>query len=152
MKICPNCNNQLEDNAAFCNNCGFSFNANQQSGSNPAADPFDHTAEFDPKDISDNKVISMLVYLLGAIGIIIALLASSTSPYVGFHIRQALKFTVTEILLGICTALLSWTCIVPVAAAILMVVLLILKIICFFQICKGQAKEPALIRDLKFLR
>ncbi|MBE6552632.1 MAG: zinc-ribbon domain-containing protein [Ruminococcaceae bacterium] len=152
MKICPNCNNQLEDNAAFCNNCGFSFNAKQQSAQFTASDPFDHTAEFDPKDISENKVISMLVYLLGPIGIIIALLASSTSAYAAFHVRQALKFTVVEILVAICTALLCWTCIVPVAAGILYIVLFVLKIVSFFQICKGQAKEPALIRDLKFLK
>ena len=39
-------------------------------------DPKDHTAEFDAKDISDNKVMAMLPYLMGTIGIIIALIAS----------------------------------------------------------------------------
>lgn len=115
-------------------------------------DIYDHTAEFDTKDISDNKVIAMLVYLLGTIGIIIALLASQTSPYVAFHVRQALKFTVIDILLGIVALVLCFTIIVPIAAGIMMLVLAIVRIICFFQICGGKAKEPAIIRSFKFLR
>ncbi len=118
----------------------------------PAVDPFDHTAEFDSKDISDNKVIAMLVYLLGAIGIIIALLFSQKSDYVAFHVRQALKFLVVETLVGIISVFLCWTFIVPIAASIFLVILLVIKIICFFDICSGKAKEPAVIRELKFLK
>lgn len=173
MKICPNCNAQLDDNAMFCTNCGTQF-ANQQQpnpqftqqqpippqsygmppqpGYVPQYDPYDHTAEFDPKDISDNKVISMLVYLMGAVGIVIALLASNTSKYVSFHVRQALKFTVVEILSGIIALALCWTIIVPIAYAVLILVLMVIKFICFFQICSGKAKEPAIIRSLKFLK
>ncbi len=161
MKICPNCNATVEDNAVFCNNCGTQFVANPQQPNYqvppqpnyaPAFDPYDHTAEFDAKDVSENKVISMLVYLMGAIGIVIALLASNTSPYAAFHVRQALKFTVVEILSLICTALLFWTVIVPIAYGVLMLTLTIIKFICFFQICSGKAKEPAIIRSLGFLR
>ena len=47
----------------------------------PYVDPKDHTAEFNPKDISDNKVMAMLPYLMGTIGIIIALLACRESAY-----------------------------------------------------------------------
>lgn len=156
MKVCPNCQTQLQDNDAFCTNCGAQLGAAssvppQQPYAAPY-DPYDHTSEFDPKDISDNKVISMLVYLMGPIGIIIALLASGTSPYAGFHVRQALKFSVVEILLGLVTVLLCWTIIVPIAYGIFALVLFVIKIICFFQICSGKAKEPAIIRDLGFLR
>lgn len=155
MKICPNCNAQCEDAAAFCTACGTRFaNAQQTPPPNyaPAYDPYDHTAEFTAKDISDNKVISMLVYLMGPIGIIIALLASSSSPYAAFHVRQALKFVVVQTLVAIATALLFWTVIVPIIAGIFCVVLLVLQIICFFQICQGKAKEPVIIRDLGFLK
>lgn len=170
MKTCPNCNNAVEDNAVFCPSCGAQFTANAQTTPPPAMpvqpaivqepqpnhaptyDSYDHTMEFDPKDISDNKVISMLVYLLGTIGIIIALLASSSSPYVAFHVRQSLKFTVVNILMVICTLVLFWTFIVPIGFAIMSGVFGVIKIICFFQICSGKAKEPAIIRSLKFLR
>jgi len=118
----------------------------------PVFDPYDHTAEFTAKDISDNKVISMLVYLMGAIGIVIALLAANSSPYAAFHVRQALKFTVVTILLGIITAVLCWTIIVPIVASLGFLALLVVKVICFFQICKGKAVEPYIIRNLTFLK
>lgn len=170
MKICSNCNSQLADNASFCPTCGMQFNANQQNatfnqqqqgmpngqipnpGYVPAYDPYDHTHEFTAKDISENKVIAMLVYLLGTVGIVIALLASNTSPYAAFHVRQALKISVCQILMVICTALLFWTVIVPIAVGIMLVVLFVIRIICFFQICSGKAKEPAIIKNLKFMR
>lgn len=152
MKNCPNCGTQLGDEASFCSNCGASFGTQPPFAQNPYLDPYDHTAEFDPKDISDNKVFAMVVYLLGTIGVLIALLASHSSKYAMFHVRQALKFTVTEILMVICAALLCWTVVAPILAAIMCVVFLVIKIICFFGVCSGKAKEPAIIRSLGFLR
>lgn len=180
MKICPNCKNQLPDDAFFCTACGTRFVPNPEQAPTggptpnpnvppqfggpmpnqmppymqapPVYDPYDHTSEFDPKDISDNKVISMLVYLLGWIGVIIALLACNNSPYTAFHVRQSLKFTVVEILVAIISLVLCWTFIVPIAAGIFAIVLFVIKIICFFQICNGKAKEPAIIRSLNFLK
>ena len=94
----------------------------------------------------------MLGYLLGTVGIIIALLASRESPFTMFHVRQALKFTVVNILMLICVALLFWTIIVPVAYGVMSCIFLVLRVICFFQICSGKAKEPAIIRSLGFLK
>lgn len=157
MKYCPKCGAQMEDNALFCPNCG---NNAQPNGSPnqapvyaaPEPDPFDHTEEFDAKDISENKVLCMLVYLMGAIGIIYALLAGKDSKYVAFHVRQALKFEVVTILLAIVMALLCWTIIVPIAGGVCLTIILVLKVICFFQICSGKVKEPAIIRSLGFLK
>lgn len=157
MKYCPKCGAQMEDNALFCPNCG---NNAQPNGSPnqapvyaaPEPDPFDHTGEFDAKDISENKVLCMLVYLMGAIGIIYALLAGKDSKCVAFHVRQALKFEVVTILLGIVMALLFWTIIVPIVGGVCLAIVLVLKVICFFQICSGKAKEPAIIRSLGFLK
>lgn len=136
-------------------NYGQSQNYGQQGGYQPnytPYDPYDHTSEFTAKDISDNKVIAMLVYLMGTIGIIVALLASKDSPYLSFHVRQALKFTVLEVLTGIITLLLFWTFIVPIAAGIFGIVLYVCKIIAFFSICKGNAKEPYVVRSFNFLK
>ena len=162
MKFCPNCGATLPANTAFCNNCGArvpgAANApapNAQPGYGygaPFQDPYDHTSEFDSKDISDNKVICMLIYLTGFIGILIALLASNTSKYVAFHVRQALKFLVVNSLVLVITALTFWTVIVPIAAGILSIVLGVVQIICFFDICKGKAKEPFIIRNLTFMK
>jgi len=147
MKFCPKCGTQLDDAAVFCNTCG----ANLATGAAPAVNPYDHTAEFDKTDISNNKVYAMLVYLLGWIGIVIALLASHESKYLQFHIRQAMKINVCSILLGVVTALLFWTFIVPIVAGIAIIILTVLQFIAFFQICAGKAKEPAIVRSLGFL-
>lgn len=160
MKQCQHCQTQLDDGAVFCATCGARVGQNapennvppQQTAYVPPIDPYDHTNEFDAADISNNKVISMLVYLMGTLGILIALIASSSSPYVAFHVRQALKFTVVNILLGIIALILCWTVIVPIVCGIMFAVLFIIKIVCFFQICSGKAKEPAIIRDLGFLK
>lgn len=111
--------------------------------------PTDHTAEFDPKDISDNKVFAMLCYLMDFVGIIIALLATHSSKYTMFHVRQALKITVVSILsvFVIIIPILGW-----IAFPILQIILWVIKIISFFQICSGKAKEPAIIRSFGFLR
>lgn len=168
MKTCPNCQAQMDDNAVFCTVCGTQVDAPQQNVQNGAVppppppvqpyvpyvmpDPADHTAEFDPKDISDNKPFAMLVYLFGAIGIIIAMLSAKDSAYVNFHVRQAIKFMIVEVLISLITALTFWTFIVPILAGIALIILVVLEIICFFQVCSGKAKEPAIIRSLNFLK
>lgn len=129
------------------------YNTNQQQGQYyaPPVDIYDHTAEFDPKDIAANKVIAMVAYLLGTIGIIIALLGAHDSKYAAFHVRQALKFTVLEMLTGIIAIVLCWTFVVPIAAALCILVLFVVRIICFFSICSGKAKEAPIIRSFGFL-
>ncbi|MCQ5131372.1 zinc ribbon domain-containing protein [Butyricicoccus faecihominis] len=167
MKTCPICGAQEEDQAAFCTKCGAAFAAQEQSGGGAAPphhtppqyaapqavyNPFDHTAEFTAKDISENKVVAMLCYLMGTLGVIIALLGSHTSPYAAFHVRQSLKFTVLDILLLLIGLIFFWTVLVPIACAICYVVLGVVRIICFFSICKGNAKEPPIVRSFGFLR
>lgn len=171
MKTCPNCHAQLDDNAIFCTACGTQFGAvppsaecNSPSAERntpqqnavppqpafaPAYDPYDHTAEFDPKDISDNKVFAMICYLMGFIGIIAALLATNSSKYAMFHVRQALKIEVASILsiFVLIIPFLGW-----IAFPILQGIIWVIKIISFFQICSGKAKEPAIIRSFGFLR
>lgn len=165
MKICQNCNSQLEDNAIFCPNCGANVtNANGAYNNSYVKQPqyynaqqnetnqYDHTSEFEEKDISENKVTAMLIYLLGAFGIIIALLAAQRSPYTEFHLRQGLKFVAVNAILYVMLFLFCWTVIVPFFCLVMYVILCVVKIICFFQICSGKAKEPAIIRSLGFLK
>ena len=155
MKFCPNCHLSYDDSANVCGQCGGPLQViPQQYRQQPqvAYDPSDHTAEFSAQDISDNKVFAMLPYLMSFIGVIIALLAAPSSPYTMFHVRQGLKICVTEILLGVCAAVLAITIIVPIAAGVCMLILLVIEIICFFRVCKGQAKEPPIIKNLSFLK
>lgn len=159
MKICARCGAQLQDNASFCPHCGGSCSSEMgQPGVYPGmvAMPYDHTAEFDPKDVSDNKVICMAVYLMGIMGTIIAMLASGTSPYVAFHVRQALKITILNTLVGICSLLLL---IIPLVNLVVLfallvwqIVVLVIRVICFSNICGGKALEPPIIRSVGFLK
>ncbi len=116
-----------------------------------APDPADHTAEFDAEDIEKNKLYAISCYLLGVIGIIIALLAVKDSGFVKFHVRNVLKFWIVEIILTVVAAVLCWTFIVPIAAGVCSCIVLVLEIIAFVQACKGKAKDPAIIKSIKFL-
>ena len=152
MKFCPNCHLTYDDTANVCGQCGGPLQVipQQVPQAQPAYDPTDHTAEFSPQDISDNKVFAMLPYLMSFIGVIIALLAAPSSPYTMFHVRQGLKISVTSILVTIVGAIipfLGW-----IAAGICAIVILVVEIICFFRVCKGQAKEPPIIKNLGFLK
>ena len=90
----------------------------------------------------------MLIYLTGFIGIIIALLAAKESPFAMFHIRQGVKLSVASAATVLAMAVLSFTFIVPIAAAIFLLVLEVVKIICFFNASKGTAIEVPIIRGI----
>lgn len=157
MKFCPNCNTAADDNATFCTACGATFNAMPNNGGvvytqQPIFDSSDHTAEFDANDVAENKLYAMLGYLFGFLGIAVALLAKRDSAYVEFHIKQALKICIINGLLVLAAGVLVWTFIVPFAAIIGVTVLEVISVICFFDVCKGKAKEPAIVRNLSFLK
>ena len=103
MKFCPNCRATYDDAANVCGQCGGQLVYIQPQ---PASNPADHTAEFNPADISDNKVLAMAPYLLGWMGIIIALLAAGTSPYTAFHVKQALKIQIGAVLVAMVGAVI----------------------------------------------
>ena len=187
MKVCPNCKNNVEDNAVFCVVCGTNVASSQSEPpvveyvqqtqpqsqmppqgaqqvppqgapnytvppvSQPTVDQFDHTGEFDAKDIEENKMYALLVYLLSVLGIVIAMLVKKDSRYLEFHIKQGLKLVIAETIVGIATALLCWTCIVPVAGSIALIALTVVQIICIIDVCQGKAKVAPIIRSIKFL-
>lgn len=164
MKTCPHCGAAMEDNAMFCTSCGTPWNPAGAGAPNGYSDPnqtmyygadymapYDHTAEFSQQDIHDNKVICLAIYLMGIVGIIIAMLASSDSPFTAFHVRQALKITILETLTAIATALLFWTLIMLVAGPVFLAVLFVVRIICFVRICQGKAIEAPIVRGFSFM-
>lgn len=179
MAFCPKCGVQVADGSTFCPACGASLNAANQPGAAPQQPvqgapvppqgipvpppmpqqpypmvpaPNDHTAEFDPKDISDNKVVAMAPYVLGVFGLILAFLGASQSPFACFHSRQALKLEIVNALLLIIMLVLFWTFIVPLAAGVCMAIIFVVKIICFFQVCSGKAKDAPIVGSLPFLK
>ncbi len=148
MKFCPNCHLTYDDTVDVCGQCGTNLQ-NMSQSQQVFTNPTDHTAEFTAEDISQNKVLAMIPYLLGIFGIIVSLLASGTSPYAAFHVKQALKiYVVQEISVVLCIIpFLGW-----IVAGIWSIISLVITIICFIQVCKGKAKEPAIICNFKFLK
>lgn len=169
MKNCPNCNAPLNDDAAFCLNCGAQTGANPNPQQNaqpqqnvyaqpmpaaPVVSPTDHTADFSPAEVSDNKLFAVLVYALSIVGVVIALLANlnNKSDYLKFHVKQGLKIFITELIVSFCSAVLCWTCIVPIAGAICAVILMVVDVICFIQTLRNKSVEPPIINSLGFLK
>jgi uncharacterized membrane protein len=143
--------------------------------------PYDHTADFKPNDISDNKAMAMILYLTGGIGLLMGLLYRR-SPYVTFHLRQILKLYVLELLTGICAGIIgviislfsigtlienlsygmsgfasflmgSAVFTVPLfISGIVGFIIMIVKIICFFHVCSGKAIEAPVVRAIRFMR
>ena len=118
----------------------------------PIPDPADHTAEFDPADIRENKLYAILIYLTSFVGIVIGLLAAKDSAFVRFHVRQAVKLMICELLLALITVLLFWTFIVPFAGGICLIILGVVQIICFFRAAAGKAIEPPIVKGIGFLK
>ncbi len=207
MKTCPNCGNQVSDEALFCNNCGTNvanvaannteaaknatdvaqvagetisaaasaanaatgggqnFQQNTEFGGQPQNfqpvpqpqpqpqqyrqfDPSDHTNEFDPRDIADNKLFAVLPYFTFILGIIVALLVRE-SAFTKFHAKNAIRIEIALILSVIPS-------IVPVVGwlvtAILMVIVVIVKIIAIVNCFQGKAKELPIIGNIAFLK
>ncbi len=170
MAFCKNCGAQIPEGGAFCPSCGAPVGAPQppqQQPPQPQGVPYpggyppvqqvpqrkkDFTADFDAQDISENKVVAMAAYILGVLGVIVALLGARDSKYAAFHARQALKLEILSSLLVVVGLFLVWTIAVPAVAAICEVILFVVRVICFVQVCMGKAKEAPLVGELPFLR
>ena len=143
MAFCSNCGKEIPEGSATCPSCGATFSVNAQP-----AGPWDHTAEFDAQDISDNKVYALSAYLFSFIGIILCHVLAKESPYAQFHARESLKLNVVEVVVALLSMFFCWTCIIPIAGIVLSLILFVLEIIAFVQVCQGKAKEPWLIRSI----
>ena len=145
MAFCSNCGKEVPDGASVCSSCGANLAA---APAVKSAEEFDHTADYDAADISDNKVYALSAYIFSFFGVLLCIVLALQSPFAQFHAREALKIDIVAIVVYILSVLLCWTCIVPVAGAVFEIILLVVKIIAFVQVCKGQAKEPWMIRSI----
>lgn len=149
MKVCPNCRTTFPDSASHCTQCGAPLTSANPQPTYTGASATDHTAEFSPEDISENKVFALLPYIMGFIGVIITLLASHSSPYAGFHVRQALKIQVVFLLSAVLLIIpiLGW-----IAYGVWAIITLVLNLIGFFRVCGGKAIEIPIISSFGFLK
>ncbi len=114
-----------------------------------AYDPKDHTKEFDPQDIADNKLFAVLPYLFSCIvGIFVAMYVKD-SAFVKFHLKNAIR-------LDIATVLTVLLCVVPfigwIAAIVCGLILEVVEIIAIVWVFQGKAKELPIISSIGFLK
>ena len=114
-----------------------------------AYDPKDHTSEFDPKDIADNRLFAILPYLFSCIAGIIVGIYVKDSEFVKFHIKNSIRIDIAVLLLLV-------ICIVPfigwVVAIIGLLVLGVIDIIAIVWAFQGKAKELPIISSIGFLK
>ncbi len=146
MAFCSNCGAELIEGANACTSCGTLVN--EAVDTTPG---YDHTAEFDQEDIDNNKIYAMCGYLFSVLGLAIIYLGAKDSPYAMFHAKQSLKLMVASTIAAVLTVLLCWTCIVLVAGTSFLCIVTVLECIAVVQVMEGKAKEPWLVRSMKFL-
>ena len=103
MAYCPKCGAEVEEGTAFCPNCGSKLNAERSAQKTDfsedlkkLADTPDTTANYDPRDIADNKLMAILCYL--GILWLIPFLAAKESPFVKYHLNQGLLVLILGII------------------------------------------------------
>ncbi len=155
MAFCSNCGQQLPENATICPNCGTSSAQQTQQAApqteQPKAQPApavpqgkDFTANFDPKDIQDNKVMAVLAYLSWLILIPLLVSPAKDSPYVRFHVNQGLILFIATFISG----LLSVVCI----GAITGIICFVLMILGIVNAAQGKAKELPIIGKFRIIK
>ena len=131
----------------------------------------DTTAEFDPKDISDNKGISVLSYL-GPL-VFIPMFAKKDSKFARFHANQGLTMFITyvgysvvqSILLAILRMIFPWNYnygliggrgfifnALSTILSLLWIPITVIAIIGIVNAASGKAKELPLIGKIKLLK
>ena len=98
MAFCSQCGAELTAGSNTCPSCGAVIGAPVVT---PEVNVYDHTAEFDAKDISDNKVYALIAYSFNIIGLIIALMVAKDSEYVKFHARESAKITIAAVIVAV---------------------------------------------------
>ena len=117
----------------------------------PEKSKWDKTDLFHKDEVKEYRLTAVLVYLLGIIGIILALLTDKSSTYLKFHTDESLKITVITAALTAISVLLSFTFVVPVIASAGIVVCSVIRLICAYKTLNGKSEHAVLIRNLSIL-
>jgi uncharacterized membrane protein len=126
-------------------------------------DTADTTAQFDPKDIEQNKVMALLSYL--GILVLVPLLAAKESRFARFHAGQGLNLLIAlvaweivhHVLMAVFRAILlpdAWRVysLIGTLLSLVYIVFTILAIIGIINALNGKAKELPLIGKYKLLK
>lgn len=179
MAFCTKCGAQIDDDAKFCSSCGQTvgtapaaeqktenaannFSATVQNLNNTA----DTTADYDPADIQNGKVMSVLAYF--GILCLIPLFAEKANRFVKFHVNQGFTLMIAGLGLSIINFLAglifvkrfygfvvgySWPYyIIAVICWLGFIAVAVLSILGIVNACQGKAKELPITGKIKILK
>lgn len=117
-------------------------------------DTEDTTAQFDPNDIQQNKVMAVLAYLSWLV--LIPILGAKSSPFARFHANQGLVLAIAEIICGVLLGILvklpliGW--IFGLVDGVFGLICLIFAIIGIVNAANGRAKELPIVGKFRVLQ
>ena len=176
MAFCSNCGKQLDENTGVCTSCNVqaeqsATRENDQEKNSQANffqklnDTTDTTAEYDPKDIADNKIMALLSYF--GILVLIPMFAAPNSKFTRFHVKQGFTLFLAYIAYGILRFILGlirttdyiWGIpyyttpgIVVLIGWLIGIPLFVLSIIGIINAYQGKAKELPIIGKFQILK
>ena len=128
------------------------YNANPNPGApnpgapNPGAE--NEIPVFDPEDIAKNKTMAGLAYII----FFLPLVTDANSPFGRFHANQGLLLLLAAIGVGLVSAILAFTIIVPIIGFIAHIAIMVFAIIGLIDGLNGRAKFVPLIGKLKIIK
>ncbi|MBO7375760.1 MAG: hypothetical protein ILO42_01225 [Clostridia bacterium] len=121
---------------------------------NPFTDTPDYSESFEPKDIEDNKVISLFSYLSWLV--LIPIFAAKDSKYARFHANQGIVLAIIEIAVWVVFGILS---VIPVVGWIFTVLnslcsiaFTVFAVLGIVNAVRGKAKELPFIGGIRILK
>ena len=114
----------------------------------------DTTAQFDPNDIQQNKIMAVLAYLSWLV--LVPIFGAKNSPFARFHANQGLALAIAEIIcwivLGILVRLplIGW--IFGLIEGVFSLVCLVFAIIGIVNAANGRAKELPIVGKFRVLK
>lgn len=166
MAFCKNCGTELVGEENFCSSCGAKINENVNNGSSVGEkfknfnDTADTTYEYDPRDISDNKGLTVLSYISWLL--LIPLFARRNSPFAQYHAKQGFTLALfsaaysisaetTSFLLAFAMPTIFET-FIDTVFALGSLVFVALAVIGIINVAKGRVKELPVIGKIKILK
>ena len=112
-------------------------------------DPSDHTADFDVRDIADNKLFAALPYFFSCLAGILAGMYVKDSEFIKFHTKVNIQYDIISmiILLFFAIPIIGW-----IVGAVLMLIVLVCKVISIIYVLQGKAKDAPIVGSIGFLK